>query len=82
MNIAKIIDALDKQIADLQKARTLLVGEDEKKTMRGPGRPKKTAAAPTTTTTTTKQRRVMSPEAKERIAAAQKARWARAKKKA
>ena len=77
MDKQAIIAALDIEIARLQQAKAIL-GAAAKVNgpaaiKRGPGRPKKSV------TTTA---RVMSPEGKAKIAAAQKARWAKAKKAA
>ena len=67
MPITNIVQQLDEQIQRLQEARRLLVG---------------TQTAPVATTAPTKGRRGprrMSAEARERIAEAQRARWARQK---
>jgi hypothetical protein len=71
---ANIIEQIDNQIAKLQAARALLTSPV---TQNGPGRPKKSANAfaPVKAKST---KRVLSPEAKDRIAAAQKKRWAKA----
>jgi hypothetical protein len=66
-----ILTLIDADIAHLKQARALLAGADK----RGPGRPKSTAAKP-------KQKGKISPEGRARIAAAQKARWAKQKKAA
>jgi hypothetical protein len=73
MQTTEIIAELDAEIARLQQAKDLLNGTTTK---RGPGRPAAgaTAAAP--------MKRVLSAEARARIAAAQKARWAKARKAA
>jgi hypothetical protein len=73
MNTSEIIAHIDSEIARLRQAKALLGGEQIK---RKPGRPssklvKKTPAA---------KKRTMSPEGRARIAAAQKARWAKVKK--
>lgn len=78
MNTNEIIAAIDAEIAKLQQARYLLSGYSDPTSAsvkRGPGRPKKT-------TVLQPAKRVLSPEAKARIAAAQKKRWAAAKKAA
>ena len=72
MNISKILAALDTEIAKLQEVRKLLVGGEAKP---GPGRPKKAISVKKTT-------RKLSAEGRARIAAAQKARWAKARKSA
>jgi hypothetical protein len=78
MDLQAIIASLDKEIARLEQARAILSTAARVKgaasIKRGPGRPKKLAAVSLT------KKRVMSPEGKARIAAAQKARWAAAKK--
>ena len=75
MNLERILSAIDDQIRKLQQARAMLtevgapiVGK------RGPGRPKKIASERST------KKRVLSAEARARIAEAQKKRWAAAKK--
>jgi hypothetical protein len=73
VNLTAILAELDTEIARLQQARSLLAGETVK---RGPGKPKATAAS-----VPTKKKRNLSPEGRARIAAAVKARWAKAKKK-
>jgi hypothetical protein len=81
MDTQAIIAALDKEIVRLQQARAILTAaasvNGAASIKRGPGRPKKAASvvAPT-------KRKGISPEARERIAAAQKARWAKVRKAA
>jgi hypothetical protein len=77
MNITGIVEAIDSEILRLQEARSLLTGQAALK--RGLPRPAagsigkgKSAAA---------GKRTISPEGRARIAAAQKARWAKAKRK-
>ncbi len=70
-----VLAAIDKEIARLQQARDILAGEDEEVdgTARAVGRPaaaKKRVGRPAGT------KRVLSPEARKRIAEAQKKRWA------
>lgn len=78
MNTDQILSAIDAEIAKLQQARALLNGYTEPAAIkRGPGRPKKVAAP-----TAVASKRTMSAEGKARIAAAQKKRWAAAKKAA
>lgn len=72
MNVTSILSVIDAEIARLQQARAALADLGGS-TKRGPGRPPK-AAAPT------RKKRVLSAEARARIAAAQKKRWAAAKK--
>lgn len=78
MNTASILAQIDAEILKLQEAKALLNGAVTKK---GPGRPKKSvsAAAPVKAKSA---KRVLSPEAKARIAAAQQARWAKVRKAA
>jgi hypothetical protein len=70
METSKLLAEIDAEIARLQQARALLNGKEVK---RQPGRPAKK---------TTAKKRTMSAEGRARIAAAQKARWANAKKAA
>lgn len=67
MGLSAQKERIEAQIAQLQQA----LGK------RGPGRPKKEVAPPKKAG---KKRRKMSPEARERIAAAQRKRWAAARK--
>jgi hypothetical protein len=74
LSLVDIISEIDAEIARLEQAKQLLSGTTPK---RGPGRPPLKSgikAAPK------KKRFRMSPEARARIAAAQRARWAKAKK--
>ncbi len=71
MGTKQIIIEVDAEIARLQQARALLAGETVK---RSPGRPKATVSP-------IKKKRNLTPEGRARIAAAVKARWAKAKKK-
>jgi len=77
-----VIREIDAQIARLQQARAALTGSPSTSGRRGPGRPKASvsisASAPAPSNGRRK-RRGMSPEGRARIAAAQKARWARLK---
>ncbi len=71
-----ILAAIDEEIQRLQSARSLLTGSSETLVKRGRGRPKKAdRIAPAKA-----GRRVMSDEARAKIAAAQKKRWAASKK--
>ena len=76
MNTAIIIEHLDAEISRLQQAKALLTRTDVRK---GPGRPKATdeVSIPVVVEPT---KRVMSAEGKAKIALAQKARWAKARK--
>jgi hypothetical protein len=73
MDTTEIIQTIDAEIARLEKARSLLNGDTTSPTKRGrpPG---------SSVTARAKPRRKMSAEGRARIAAAQKARWAKAKK--
>jgi hypothetical protein len=81
MNTESIIDALDTEIARLQEVKSLLTATSRNSqtgVFKGAtGRPKKAAsvAAPT-------KRTGLSPEARERIAEAQRARWAKVRRDA
>jgi hypothetical protein len=81
MNTEAIIATLDGEIARLQQARAILMTaasvNGAASIKRSPGRPKKAATVVTPT-----RRKGISPEARERIAAAQKARWAKVRRAA
>jgi hypothetical protein len=68
MSLSDILAAIDREIATLQQARSLLSSAPPKTK---PGRPAKSTAAPAA-----KPKRKMSPEGRARIVAAVKARWA------
>ena len=68
METNALLAQIDAEIARLHQVRSLLAGADGRKT-------KKATKPP-------RSKRVLSPEARARIAAAQKARWAKAKKAA
>jgi hypothetical protein len=72
MNTKSLITDIDKQIAKLQHARTVLLSLDSTPTRGKRGRPAGSANKP--------KRRKMSAEGRAKIAAAQKKRWAAAKK--
>jgi hypothetical protein len=75
MNLDAVLSAIDSEISRLQQARAVLAGTPSTVVKKGPGRPKKLAtAAPAA------KKRTMSAEGRIRIAAAQKKRWAAAKK--
>jgi hypothetical protein len=78
LNTASILAQIDAEILKLQEAKALLNGAVTKK---GPGRPKKSVAV-AASAKTNPAKRVLSPEAKARIAAAQQARWAKVRKAA
>lgn len=70
----EVLAAIDKEIARLQQARDILAGEDEVSDRRrkNPKAPEPRRAA----TKTPGRKRVLSAEARKRIADAQKKRWA------
>jgi hypothetical protein len=72
MDTVEILQTIDAEIARLERARDLLNGHTVQVKR---GRPVSSSA-----TTTTEPRRKMSLEGRARIAAAQKARWAKTKK--
>ena len=72
MNIQEILCLIDDELAKLTKVREALIGIPAKK---GPGRPRLDAAVKPVIKN--KAKRKMSAEGKARIAAAQKARWAK-----
>jgi len=78
MDTTKIIEQIDSQIAKLQEARALLSGAVAKN---GPGRPKKDARI-SVAAKPKPAKRVLSAEAKEKMAAAQKRRWAKVRRAA
>ncbi len=68
-----VLEAIDNEIARLQQARNILAGEEDEDGSRAATKPasaKKRVGRPTGT------KRVLSPEARKRIAEAQKKRWA------
>jgi hypothetical protein len=72
MNAQDILSALDAEISRLQSARSLLVGT----TMKSRGRPR-TSESPAPVSSP--KRRMLSAEAREKIAEAQRERWAKQK---
>jgi hypothetical protein len=87
MTTDEIVIAIDGEIARLLKVKALLTGADLP-IKRGPGRPagtsaqKKVASLKAEVTGKPEKRRILSAEARARIAAAQKARWAKSKRAA
>ena len=75
MDLSGILTEIDKQIAQLQQAKALLT---DSSTPRKVGRPAKTLSV----NTVLSKRKPLSDEAKGRIAAAQKKRWAKVKRAA
>jgi hypothetical protein len=84
MALPEILASIDSEIAQLQKARALLVGAGAPASKKKAGRPRKVAlesvAAPAKPAK--KKRRNLSPEGRKRIAEAVKRRWAAQKKAA
>ncbi len=87
MNVDAILASIDEQIATLQQVRDVLSsGSDPSVTRivtvgkKGPGRPKKIAFHPSVEAASVPKKRMMSEEARARIAAAQKKRWAATRK--
>jgi hypothetical protein len=68
MNINEVIAGINEEIARLERARDLLSGSAGAASSYREG------------STPTKVKRILSPEARARIVAAQKARWAKVKK--
>jgi len=78
MDTTEIIAQIDSEIARLEQVKRLLSGTTATTTIKAKRGPKpKTAPAPITS-----KKRILSPEARGRIAAAQKARWAKVRKAA
>jgi hypothetical protein len=78
MDTVSIIQEIDSEISRLQQARTLLTGTATKRSL---GRPKRTEAV-SRTVAVEPTKRVLSAEARARIAAAQKLRWAKSRRAA
>ena len=74
MGVSEILVQIDREIAQLQHARSLLGGGAPAVTKRPVGRPPKKAAV--------KKKRNLTPEGRRRIAEAVKRRWAEQKKAA
>lgn len=75
MDTNEIIAQLDIEIARLQEAKSILSGTTTTQAKRG--RPNKAGVA---VIAPVAAKRILSPEARARIAAAQKARWAKVRK--
>jgi len=85
MEVSRILIEIDAEISKLQQARALLTGTSASAgtpAKRGPGRPKGTvtAAAPAKKAAKKAGKRNLSPDARKRIADAQKRRWAERRK--
>jgi hypothetical protein len=78
MDTIEIIAQIDSEIARLEQAKSILSGGTKATTAKAKRGPKP-KTAPTSITT---KKRLLSPEARARIAAAQKARWAKVRKAA
>jgi hypothetical protein len=74
LEVTRILAEIDAQVAKLLQARALLAGSGPAAPVakKAVGRPRKIVAAPTKKTV----KRSLSPEARKRIADAQKRRWA------
>jgi hypothetical protein len=83
LEVSRILAEIDAQIAKLQQARALLAGSGSTAApaKRAVGRPRK-AAATAAKAPSTRKKRNLSPEARKRIADAQKRRWADRRKTA
>jgi hypothetical protein len=83
MNTSKIIAALDEELARLRQVRELLTGEaGEAPRRRGPRAGARAAGRTPAAGKPARKKRVLSEEARQRIADAQKRRWAAAKRSA
>jgi hypothetical protein len=84
MNTAVIIDQIDKEISRLQQAKAVLTGATATPIKRAPGRPKTSKAVERILSVTQAKRvkRVVSVEAKAKMAQAQTARWAKVRRAA
>jgi len=76
MGLKEILNQIDTEIAQLQRARFLLAGGEPKRRGRKPGSKNVKPAEPA------KKKRTMSAEARKRIADAAKKRWAEKRKAA
>ena len=82
MEVPRILAEIDAQIAKLQQARALLAGNAASPAKKALGRPRKSVEAPVKQAGGSRGKRNLSPEARKRIADAQKRRWAERKKSA
>jgi hypothetical protein len=78
MDTTEIIARIDSEIARLEQVKGILSGTTATTTIKAKRGPKPKSAP----TPITAKKRVLSPEARGRIAAAQKARWAKVRKAA
>jgi hypothetical protein len=79
MNTQAIIEQIDAEIYRLQQAKVLLNGATSTPTKRAPGRPKVNNEV-SKPTAALRVRRLLSVEARAKIAEAQKRRWAKSKR--
>ncbi len=84
MALSDILAGIDSEIAQLQKARALLIGASAPVAKKKVGRPRKVVAEVPTVAAkpAKKKKRNLSPEGRKRIADAVKRRWAAQKKTA
>jgi len=84
MAVSEILASIDREIAQLQKARAVLEGVSAPAAKKKAGRPRKAAAVVITAAAkpARKKKRNLSPEGRKRIAEAVKRRWAAQKKAA
>jgi hypothetical protein len=83
MAVSEILASIDREIAQLQKARAALAGASAPTAKKKVGRPRKSAAAvPAAPKPAKKKKRKLSPEGRKRIAEAVKRRWTAQKKSA
>lgn len=80
MDVSSLLTEIDAEINRLQQARAALAGIQGYAAKRISGRPKHATTKSTAVKKATKKR-TLSPEARARISAAQKRRWAETKKK-
>jgi hypothetical protein len=78
MDTQEIIAQIDSEIARLEQVKSILSGTTATTAAKAKRRPKAKIAS----TPITAKKRILSPEARARIAAAQKARWAKVRKAA
>jgi hypothetical protein len=81
VNTQDIIEQIDSEISKLQQAKALLIGATAASTKRGPGGPKANDVV-TKILAVKPPRKPLGTEAKEKIAAAQRLRWAKSKRAA
>lgn len=82
MGLSEILASIDREIARLQTARTLLTGVSVPVAKRKVGRPRKAVAAVSSETAKPEKKRNLSPEGRRRIAEAVKRRWVAQRKTA